>query len=342
MAIVILITSRTKLSPSQTGFSVLPSSYSTTTTMTTPQNDEFKTANAPFNAETADVILRTSDCVDFHVHQLVLALASPFFSTMFTLKRPPTSGGECNCQLARADPVPVSEDSIVLDHLLRFCYPLRHPVISDLDVLGRVLEAAIKYDIDCATHVLREMLSARIQDSTLHVYAIACQLGPERIARAAANACWVQHERWLCDKWKADGTAPSLKETLHGHIYDPAFKAVSAGAYFRLLRFLREKRESSNFRKPFGSTLAFFRESPLSQERALPAPAIAHSFTRPDADTILTSADGVHFAVHRVILELASAQSLIQHGSVHEKASVSPTIELHSTTLNEPTSLLSS
>jgi BTB/POZ domain len=45
-------------------------------------------AEAPFNDSNANIILRSSDGVLFYVHNLLLSLVSPFFSTMFTL---PTS-----------------------------------------------------------------------------------------------------------------------------------------------------------------------------------------------------------------------------------------------------------
>ncbi|KAI0698249.1 hypothetical protein BC835DRAFT_1466668 [Cytidiella melzeri] len=45
-------------------------------------------AGDPFNLPTADVVFRTSDHVDFHVHKLILSIASPFFTGMFSLPQP--------------------------------------------------------------------------------------------------------------------------------------------------------------------------------------------------------------------------------------------------------------
>lgn len=43
------------------------------------QTIAYQVASAPFNKPSADVILRTSDGVDFHVHKMLLSLASSFF-----------------------------------------------------------------------------------------------------------------------------------------------------------------------------------------------------------------------------------------------------------------------
>ena len=46
------------------------------------------TADPPFDKETTDLILRTSDHVEFHVWKGILAEASPVFEDMFVLQQP--------------------------------------------------------------------------------------------------------------------------------------------------------------------------------------------------------------------------------------------------------------
>ncbi|OJT03115.1 hypothetical protein TRAPUB_6303 [Trametes pubescens] len=46
-------------------------------------------ASAPFDRDDADLILRSSDNIDFHVHRIILTLASPVFAGMFTTPQPP-------------------------------------------------------------------------------------------------------------------------------------------------------------------------------------------------------------------------------------------------------------
>ena len=42
-------------------------------------------ASEPFDHAKADIILRSSDNIDFHVFKLFLSLASPFFEDMFNI-----------------------------------------------------------------------------------------------------------------------------------------------------------------------------------------------------------------------------------------------------------------
>jgi hypothetical protein len=76
-----------------------------------------------FDVPNANIILRSSDLVDFRVHQSVLAMASPFFKDLLSLPQP--SDGET------FDGLPVvqsSEDSELLNSLVSMLYPV-HPVI---------------------------------------------------------------------------------------------------------------------------------------------------------------------------------------------------------------------
>jgi BTB/POZ domain len=45
--------------------------------------------SAPVSQHGSDVILRSSDHVDFYVYKIVLSLVSPFFEDMFSLPQPP-------------------------------------------------------------------------------------------------------------------------------------------------------------------------------------------------------------------------------------------------------------
>jgi hypothetical protein len=74
----------------------------------------------PFNIPDANIIIRSSDLVDFRVHKSVLAMVSPFFTDLLSLPQP--SDGES------VDGVPVvqmSEDSELLNSLVSILYPVR-------------------------------------------------------------------------------------------------------------------------------------------------------------------------------------------------------------------------
>ncbi|KAG6381736.1 hypothetical protein JVT61DRAFT_341 [Boletus reticuloceps] len=107
-------------------------------------------AAVPFDHAKADIILRSSDNIDFRVFKLFLSLASPFFETFFEI---PQSAEEDQDQEAKDGlvVVPVTEDSKTLDALLRFCYPCTLAEDPELEVLKDVLdvlEAARKYSLD--------------------------------------------------------------------------------------------------------------------------------------------------------------------------------------------------
>jgi BTB/POZ domain len=76
-----------------------------------------------FDVPDANIIIRSSDLVDFRVHKSVLAMASPFFKDLLSLPQPSDS--------ETFDGLPVvqlSEDSELLNSLVSILYP-PHPVI---------------------------------------------------------------------------------------------------------------------------------------------------------------------------------------------------------------------
>ncbi|KAH7922620.1 hypothetical protein BV22DRAFT_1173104, partial [Leucogyrophana mollusca] len=103
----------------------------------------------PFDHSKADIILRSSDNVDFRVFELFLSLASSgsFFETMFELPQPASQ----NDTKAGLPLISVSEDNQTLDTSLRFCYPSTladDPCLDEVDAAVSVLNAARKYQVD--------------------------------------------------------------------------------------------------------------------------------------------------------------------------------------------------
>ncbi|KAJ7836204.1 hypothetical protein B0H13DRAFT_2107369 [Mycena leptocephala] len=150
------------------------------TTITDPSSSCF-TPSPPFDNTSADVILRSSDGIDFHVHRLVLSLASSVFKDMFTFPQP-------NSEPA-VPTVPVSESAVVLDMALRFWYPgAEPPVVQTLDELRQTLEALVmKYDMQFVVPVAKKELRAYLENDPVAVFAIACRLEWEDIALEAAR-----------------------------------------------------------------------------------------------------------------------------------------------------------
>ena len=121
----------------------------------------FSDAATPFDHLLADVILRSSDNVDFRVFKLFLSLASPVFETMFGLPQPSEGANPDEGTDDGLPVVPVSEDSETLDALLRFCYPstlAEDPSLENFIFAAKVLEAAKKYSLDAIERIVSKAL----------------------------------------------------------------------------------------------------------------------------------------------------------------------------------------
>lgn len=135
-------------------------------------------ASPPFNHPKADVILRSSDNVDFRVFRLFLSLSSSFFETLFDLPQP-SEENLTDTEIKDGLPViPISEDNRTLDTLLRFCYPCtltKNPSLNHFTEAIKVLEAAQKYSLDEVESTVRMALfkPAILEVNPLRCFAIA-------------------------------------------------------------------------------------------------------------------------------------------------------------------------
>lgn len=123
-----------------------------------------------FDAEDADLILRSADCEEFRVHRCILSIASPVFRDMFAFPQPPDLAHE----LPRVD---LSEMATTLDTLLRYIYPIPSPRLEDFATLGNALVSAEKYGAEGVISRLRTILASShfLDLDPLRVYAIACR-----------------------------------------------------------------------------------------------------------------------------------------------------------------------
>ncbi|KAF9233459.1 hypothetical protein BU15DRAFT_66562 [Melanogaster broomeanus] len=130
-------------------------------------------AASPFDHPKADIILRTSDNIEFRVFKLFLSLASPFFESLFDIPQPTEVSGEQEIKDGLAV-IRVSEDKKTLDALLRFCYPCtlaEDPNLEQLKDVTDVLEAAKKYSIDA---IVRKAAQAVSNPKILEVDPLGC------------------------------------------------------------------------------------------------------------------------------------------------------------------------
>ena len=123
-----------------------------------------------FDAEDADLILRSADSKEFRVHRCILSIASPIFRDMLALPQP----HDPDHKLPQVD---LPETATTLDILLRYIYPIPSPKIEDFATLSNVVVSAEKYGAEGVISQLRTTLvSSHFLDlNPLRVYAIACR-----------------------------------------------------------------------------------------------------------------------------------------------------------------------
>lgn len=152
----------------------------------------------PFTKDSADIILRAADGIEYRVHKLVLSEASSVFADMLTLPQPGSTvtpgspaSGHTDTETAPALPVvDLTEPSTTIEPLLRLCYPLADPTV-ELDAIRPIVHAARKYDMQWAVPRLGKLLTqhAVLSDpqNALRAFAIASDLDLPQ-AEAAARA----------------------------------------------------------------------------------------------------------------------------------------------------------
>ncbi|KAG9313123.1 hypothetical protein JVU11DRAFT_6573 [Chiua virens] len=157
----------------------------------TPTSTKPAYAAAPFDHAKADIILRSSDNVDFRIFKLFLSLASPFFETLFDLPQPAKAKEDQKTKDGLVV-VPVTECSKTLDALLRFCYPSTltdDPNLEVLEDVTDVLEAAKKYSLESLEKkICRTLSNPKILNAeSLRFFAIAHRGGLREETRLAAK-----------------------------------------------------------------------------------------------------------------------------------------------------------
>ncbi|KAH7921188.1 hypothetical protein BV22DRAFT_1198393 [Leucogyrophana mollusca] len=162
----------------------------TSTQSTSSRETTKKIAGYPFDSPAADIILRSSDGVDFRVSKLLLSMVSPVFSDMLAMPQP---------QVAKEndfkDGLPVvllAETESILEKVLLICYPSYLGGVGklvDLDEWELVTEAAGKYQMEAAVqHILAELeKSSFVKSDPLRVFALAVRFQAAQTARTAAR-----------------------------------------------------------------------------------------------------------------------------------------------------------
>lgn len=150
---------------------------------------EIRNAPPPFDDQEADLILRSSDHVDFRVHRQVLAVASPVFADMFDLPPPsPEIGGTVDEHRDGLIVVHMAEDERALRLLLGFCYPVMEPILEDLELLKSALRLAQKFQMQSVARYVQPGLKLLAVSAPEQVYAVASAYELRSVAIVAARA----------------------------------------------------------------------------------------------------------------------------------------------------------
>ncbi len=120
----------------------------------------------------ADIIIQSSDLVNFRLHRLILSSSSQFFRAMFSLPQPPND-------IVDGLPVlPVSEDAEIVRALITVLYPIPSEIPVAYDRVLFLLAASQKYDMPAVQFSIRaevshRKLAARTGQEAFRAYAIA-------------------------------------------------------------------------------------------------------------------------------------------------------------------------
>ena len=153
----------------------------------------------PFDDTDADVILQSSDQVDFYVYRIILSKSSSFFKSMFSLSQPDAASVSDS---EKRPVINLRENSRIIEVLLASIYPAvsvdTEPL--SLDDMIDALAAAKKYDMTAASQRLNEKfaVSKVVQDSPVVAFCAAYSNKLGEAARVAAKAS-LKHRMSLDD-----------------------------------------------------------------------------------------------------------------------------------------------
>lgn len=146
---------------------------------------------APSDDDDGDIILRSSDGVDFRVHRFILSKASHIFQDMSSISQPtiPVDHSQDVDNLPGGIPaVSVTESCQILEIILKLMYPTSMPTISGLDTIKSVISALDKYGmLDKFQDTVKYALLAAAPNDPHAVYFVACRYNLLATANAVAR-----------------------------------------------------------------------------------------------------------------------------------------------------------
>ncbi|KAK7681857.1 hypothetical protein QCA50_015204 [Cerrena zonata] len=299
-------------------------------------------AQSPFDNTAASIVLRSCDNVEFYVYKEILKVASPFFSTMFSLPQPPPpTNHSINPSSAMVDEmspegliiIPMPEDSESLDYILRVCYPLRTPArLTSLSLVEKVLASALKYEIDRVVDRAKKYLVRLGRSDPVCLYMISCKFGMEEEARIAAS---LLRERY-CPIHPRGPRSPSssspplpLTSTekdfvrIAIEVYNDKYSDLPAIFLYRLLKYIQSGEQQSfshpsllsphHPRDQYPGCESLVNESDSTLELSSD---LVDLLSKHPTDILLQSSDGMVVPTHKLILRIASGDTILSQSEV--------------------------
>ena len=152
-----------------------------------------KSFNHPLSDTEPDIILRSSDGVNFNVHKSIMVHQSSVFRDILSIPQEANTSNDTDDDQTTSQSMDVSEDSMTLELLLQFCYLCADPV-GDLDLYLEVSKAAEKYDMKTVLHLVKRYMASEMRalvaatDDPFRLYAISCAYRMVEEGQLAAKA----------------------------------------------------------------------------------------------------------------------------------------------------------
>ncbi|KAL4242560.1 hypothetical protein ABKN59_012086 [Abortiporus biennis] len=270
------------------------------------QEETTKAALAPFDRSDADLILHTSNGVDFRVDTHLLKLASSVFEDMFMISTHPplTSSAESVSSESSLPIVQVTENSTIFDIILRIIYPVSTPKITDWGTICDVLEVGSKYQMEAVVTQMGSELSMHLltKSPKLKVYAIACQFQLENVAREAATTSTPRTHTQI------------LKDIKQKVILAKYIFCMTAGQLFRFIWYQEHSSQPDVLKEGSGYTFMYKGEyngiKPINslpdRDHVASLDIDSNIFSSNKVDIILHTCDQQDFPSHRLILTIHS------------------------------------
>ena len=123
----------------------------------------------------ADIVLQSSDLINFRVHRAILVTSSPFFRDMLSLPQPANDVAPDGLLVLH-----LSETAEVLDSLISMLYPVPPEMPRTIDNILALLAATDKYGMGAVQSFIRAevsregLLSPTESGGVFRMYAVAC------------------------------------------------------------------------------------------------------------------------------------------------------------------------